>query len=164
MGSHSSQRVPASVSPSTPAPQVRLAAWVMVLSGERLYFWNRCTGESRWTMEDGYSPSWLLRPDGRYVRLGDGEVFETLVTWLWVRSVSCSDVGSTVDTWFASAPGCLFCIVLPFYAKGNLDPEVVSVCSLVCWSASPAHGECAQLVLQLPSEAVVALGFGHYYH
>ena len=78
MGSHSSQRVPASVSPSTPAPQVRLAAWVMVLSGERLYFWNRCTGESRWMMEDGYSPSWLLRPDGRYVRLGDGEVFETL--------------------------------------------------------------------------------------
>ena len=29
-------------------------------------------------MEDGYSPSWLLRPDGRCVRLGDGEVFETL--------------------------------------------------------------------------------------
>ena len=78
MGSHSSQRVPASVSPSTPAPQVRLADWVMVLSGERLYFWNRRTGESRWMMEDGYSPSWCLRPDGRYVRLGDGEVFETL--------------------------------------------------------------------------------------
>ena len=78
MGSHSSQRVPASVSPSTPAPQVRLADWVMVLSGERLYFWNRRTGESRWMMEDGYSPSWLLRPDGRYVRLGNGEIYETL--------------------------------------------------------------------------------------
>ena len=80
MGSHSSQRVPASVSPSTPAPhhRTRLIDWVMVLSGERLYFWNRCTGETRWTMEDGYLPSWSLRPDGRYVRLGDGEVFETL--------------------------------------------------------------------------------------
>ena len=29
-------------------------------------------------MEDGYRPSWWLRPDGSYVRLGVGEIFETL--------------------------------------------------------------------------------------
>ena len=75
-----SQRVPASVSPSTPAPQhrVRLWEWVMTLTDRGPYFWDRSTGETRWTMEDGYSPSWLLRPDGRYVRLGNGKIYETL--------------------------------------------------------------------------------------
>ena len=29
-------------------------------------------------MEDGYSLSWWLRPDGRNVRLGDGQIFETI--------------------------------------------------------------------------------------
>ena len=42
------------------------------------YYWDRDTGETRWQMEDGYRASWWLRPDGRYVRLGDGEIFETL--------------------------------------------------------------------------------------
>ena len=28
-------------------------------------------------MEDGYAPSCLLRPDGRYVRLGNGAIYET---------------------------------------------------------------------------------------
>ena len=40
--------------------------------------WDRRTGQTRWQMEDGYGPSWWLRPDGRYVRPGDGEIFETL--------------------------------------------------------------------------------------
>ena len=42
-------RVPASVSPSTPAPQlrVRLKQWVMILIEHGLYFWNKDTGELR---------------------------------------------------------------------------------------------------------------------
>ena len=68
-GSHSSQRVPASVSPSTPAPQhrVRLRQWVMILDE---YFWNMDTGEKRWQMEEVFNPRWWLR-DGQYVDLGD---------------------------------------------------------------------------------------------
>ena len=61
-GSHSTQRVPASFSPSTPAPQqrVRLKEWVMILNVHGLYFWNMDTGERRWQMEDCLSPrSWL---------------------------------------------------------------------------------------------------------
>ena len=55
-------RVPASVSPSTPAPQhpVRLKQWVMILNEHGLYFWNMDTGEKRWEMEEGH-----------YVDLGD---------------------------------------------------------------------------------------------
>ena len=56
----------------------RLWAWVMVISEQGPYYWDRRTGETRWYMEDGYSPSWLLRPDGRYLRLSDGMIFETL--------------------------------------------------------------------------------------
>ena len=70
--------VHASVSSSTRAPQVRLWAWVMVVSGERLHFLNRFTGEMRWELEEGYLASWLLRPDGFFVRLEDGTVFETI--------------------------------------------------------------------------------------
>ena len=71
-GSHSSQRVPASFSPSSPAPQqrVRLKEWVMILSELGLYFWNMDTGEKRWQMEEGLNPRWWLR-DGQYVDLGD---------------------------------------------------------------------------------------------
>ena len=77
---HSSARVPRDVSSSTPAPhhRTRLNAWVMIITDQEPYYWDRRTGETRWTMEDGYSPSWLLRPDGRYVRLGNGEIYETL--------------------------------------------------------------------------------------
>ena len=50
----------------------------MVLTDQEPYFWDRVTGETRWRMEAGYGPSWCLRPDGRYMRLGDGEIFETL--------------------------------------------------------------------------------------
>ena len=73
-------------SSSTPAPQVcaRLWEWVMVLTDQEPYCWDRVTGETRWRMEAGYTPSWCLRPDGCYIRLGDGEIFETL---------DCSDVG-----------------------------------------------------------------------
>ena len=80
LGPHSSRRVHASVSSSTSAPhhRTRLWEWVMVLTDQGPYYWDRRTGETRWTMEDGYSPSWLLRPDGRYVRLGNGEIYETL--------------------------------------------------------------------------------------
>ena len=71
-GSHSTQRVAASFSPSTPAPQqrVRLKEWVMILDEHGLYFWNMDTGERRWQMEEGLSPRWWLR-DGQYVDLGD---------------------------------------------------------------------------------------------
>ena len=71
-GSHSSQRVPASVSPSTPAPQhrVRLKQWVMILDEHGLYFWIMDTGEKRWQMEEGFNPRWWLR-DGQYVDLCD---------------------------------------------------------------------------------------------
>ena len=64
---------------STSAPQhrTRLWEWVMILTDQGPWNWDRDTGETRWTMEDGYSPSWLLRPDGRYVRLGNGEIYET---------------------------------------------------------------------------------------
>ena len=57
----------------------------------------------------------------------------TMARWSLVGLV----LGSTVDTWSASAPGCLCRIVLPSYAKGNSDPEVVSVLLsgvLVCGS------------------------------
>ena len=70
--------VHASVSSSTRAPQVRLLAWVMVISGKRLYFWNRFTGETCLEMEEGFLASWWLRPDGFYVRLEDGTVYETI--------------------------------------------------------------------------------------
>ena len=70
--------VHASVSSSTQAPQVRLWAWVMVVSGERLHFLNRFTGEMRFELEEGYLASWWLRPDGFFVRLEDGTVFETI--------------------------------------------------------------------------------------
>ena len=70
---HPSPRVHASVSSSTPASQLRrLFDWVLVNAGEGPYYWNRRTGETCWEMEEGYSP------DGRYVRLGDLKVFETL--------------------------------------------------------------------------------------
>ena len=48
-GSHSTQRVPASFSPSTPALQqrVRLKEGVMFTNEHRLYFWNKDTGEKR---------------------------------------------------------------------------------------------------------------------
>ena len=52
----------ASVSSSTPAPQLRLNVWVMVLTSDGPYFWDR----------------WWLRPDGPYVRLEDLKVFETI--------------------------------------------------------------------------------------
>ena len=73
----------------------------------------------------------------------------------WVGLV----LGSTVETWSASAPGCLCRIVLPYYAKENSDPEVVSVLLsgvLVC--ESRCMEKCAQSILQLPSEPVVACG------
>ena len=49
------------------------------------------------------------------------------------------DWGLFVDTWSASAPGCLCRIVLPFHVKMNSDPAVVSVLLpgvLVCESRS----------------------------
>ena len=71
-GSHSSQRVPASFSPSTPAPQhhVRFKEWVMILNEHGLCYWNMDTGEKRWQMEEGFNPRWWCR-DGQYVDLGD---------------------------------------------------------------------------------------------
>ena len=72
------RRVPASVSSSTPFVQLRLWEWVMVLSGERPYFWNRTTGETCWEMEEGFLASWWLRPDGFYVSVADGTVYETI--------------------------------------------------------------------------------------
>ena len=80
LGPRSSRRVHASVSSSTPAPhhRTRLWEWVMILTDQGPYYWDRRTGETRWTMEDGYAPSWCLGPDGRYVRLGNGAIYETL--------------------------------------------------------------------------------------
>ena len=46
--------------------------------GERPYFWDRRTGETCWEMEEGYLAGWWLRPDGFYVRVADGAVFETI--------------------------------------------------------------------------------------
>ena len=67
LGPHSSPRVPASVSSSTPAPQhrVRLQEWVMILTDQEPYHWNRDTGES---LEVG---GWLL-------------VWLVVAAWLWV--------------------------------------------------------------------------------
>ena len=75
-GSHSSQRVPACFSPSTPAPQqrVRLMQWVMILDEHGLHFWNMDTGEKRWQVEEGSNPRWWWR-DGKYTDFGE---------WLWV--------------------------------------------------------------------------------
>ena len=73
-----SPRVHASVSSSTPAPQLRLFDWVMILTCGGPFYWDRRTGETRWKMEDGCLPCWWLRPDGRHVRLGDQKVFETI--------------------------------------------------------------------------------------
>ena len=80
LGPHSSARVPRDVSSSTPAPhhRTRLWDWVMITTDQGPYYWDRRTGETRWTMEAGYAPSWFLGPDGRYVRLGNGEIYETL--------------------------------------------------------------------------------------
>ena len=71
-GSRSTHGVPASFSPSTPAPQqrVRLQEWVMVTNEHGLYFWNKDTGEKRWQLEEGSNPRWWWR-DGQYVDLGD---------------------------------------------------------------------------------------------
>ena len=44
----------------------------------RRYDWDRRTEETRWKMEDGYLPKLVVWPDGRYVRLGDQKVFETI--------------------------------------------------------------------------------------
>ena len=71
-GSHSTQRVSASFSPSTPALQqrVRLKEWVMVTNEHGLYFWNKDTGKKRWQLEEGSNPRWWWR-DGQFVDLGD---------------------------------------------------------------------------------------------
>ena len=50
----------------------------MVLTCEGPYCWDRRTGQTRWKMEDGFLPTWWLRPDGRCARLGDQNVFETI--------------------------------------------------------------------------------------
>ena len=73
LGPHSSPRVPASVSSSTRAPQhrVRLWEWVMLLTDQGPFYWNRDTGESRWKLGDGFLPGWWLRPDGHNVDLRD---------------------------------------------------------------------------------------------
>ena len=80
LGPHSSPRVLPSVSSSTPAShhRTRCWEWVMIITDQGPYYWDRRTGETRWTMEAGYAPSWCLGPDGRYVRLGTGEIYETL--------------------------------------------------------------------------------------
>ena len=63
-------------------------------------------------------------------------------------------VGSTVDKWSASAPGCLCRIVLPFFGS----------CGRLClapWCVGlrvTLMEKCAQSTLQLPSELVVARG------
>ena len=51
LGPHSSRRVHASVSSSTPAPhhRTRLWDWVMIITDQGPYFWDRSTGETRWT-------------------------------------------------------------------------------------------------------------------
>ena len=61
-----------------PEVQIRCWEWVMVLSGERPYFWNRRTGETCLEMEEGCLASWLLRPDGFYVMVRDGTVHESI--------------------------------------------------------------------------------------
>ena len=80
LGPRSSPRVHASVSSPTSALQhrTRLFNWVMILTDQGAYYWDRDTEETRWRMDDGYGPSWWLRPDGRNARLGDGEIFERL--------------------------------------------------------------------------------------
>ena len=88
----------ASVSSSTPALELRLFDWVMVLTGEGLYYWNRRTGETRWKMEDGYLPSRWLRPDGCFVDLRDD------LTWLWVRP--CIHAATSVSSWVCFARRC----------------------------------------------------------
>ena len=45
---------------------------------------------------------------------------------------SCAMAGSTVDTGAASVPGCFGRCVHIFFAKANLDPEVVSCPALRC--------------------------------
>ena len=62
--------------PTPPPP--RDWHWVMVNSGEQLYYWDRHTGETRWKMKDGWSPHWWLRPDGRHVYLATQRVHETI--------------------------------------------------------------------------------------
>ena len=105
-GSHSSQRVPASASPSTPAPEhrVRLMQWIMILDEHGLYFWNMDTGEKRWQMEEGLNPRWRLLVESASVAL------ELLaVHWyVWLYGgltegySSVSALGSTVDTFSAT--------------------------------------------------------------
>ena len=55
LGPHSSARVPRDVSSSTPAPhhRTRLWDWVMITTDQGPYYWDRRTGETRWTMEAG---------------------------------------------------------------------------------------------------------------
>ena len=52
LGPHSSRRVHVSVSSSTPAPhhRTRLWDWVMVITDQGPYFWDRSTGETRWVV------------------------------------------------------------------------------------------------------------------
>ena len=59
LGPHSSPRVLPSVSSSTPAShhRTRCWEWVMIITDQGPYYWDRRTGETRWTMEAGYAPS-----------------------------------------------------------------------------------------------------------
>ena len=77
-----SPRVAASVSPSTPAPQhrVRLLQWVMIMTDQGPYFWNKDTGET--TLEDGGGQQTSLVVAGWPPRRPWRQL--TMVTWLWV--------------------------------------------------------------------------------
>ena len=84
-GSRSSQRVPASFCPSTPAPQqrVRLMQWVMIMNEHGLYFWNmEALADGRGLPTSLVVARWPVRRPWRQL---------TMVTWLWVLASWLSD-------------------------------------------------------------------------
>ena len=116
-GSHSRQRVPASFSPSTPAPQqrVRLKEWVMFMNEHGLYYWNMDIGEKRWQLESSLVVArWPVRRPWRQL---------TMVTWWWVLVRGGADCAWVLLVSYGGFwKNFLFYVAaVALFAPGNLD-------------------------------------------
>ena len=126
--------LPASVSPSTPAPQhrVRLLQWVMILSDQWPFFWNKDTGEKRRATNlagggEMATMSTLATTDGGDLVLGLGGGGAARA-----REPPVSLGGSWKNSLF------LHCRVVALCALGNLDFAF----AFISFSPCPVFGCC----------------------